>query len=46
MKSYLMALAVSLVIANNVGTAYGEIVNSMFGNLAVKLERVQHGMVR
>lgn len=45
MKSYLVTLVISLVIAHNVGTTYGAVVNSMFGDIVVKLERV-HGMVR
>ncbi|WP_157270909.1 hypothetical protein [Azohydromonas aeria] len=45
MKSYVIALAISLAVANNIGTALGAAVNSMYSDLVVKLERVQ-GMVR
>ncbi|NML17721.1 hypothetical protein [Azohydromonas caseinilytica] len=41
MKEYLMLLVISMFLAHNVGTAYGEYVNALYGELTAKLDRVQ-----
>ncbi len=41
LKEYLLLIAISVFLANTVGTAYGELANSLFSNVVLKLEQVQ-----
>jgi hypothetical protein len=42
MKEYLLMIAISAFVAHNVGTAYGELSNSLLGSLTAQLEQVAH----
>ena len=44
-KEYLLLIAISVFLANTVGTAYGELANSLVSNVVLKLEQV-HARVR
>ena len=41
MKEYLMLLVISLFLAHNVGTAYGDYVSTLYSDLTARLDRVQ-----
>ncbi|WP_298232240.1 hypothetical protein [uncultured Azohydromonas sp.] len=45
LKEYLLLIVISVFLANSVGTAYGELANSLLSEVVLKLERVQ-GLVR
>lgn len=40
-KEYLLLIAISVFVANTVGTAYGDLLNTLFSNIAFRLEQVQ-----
>ena len=40
-KEYLLLIVISVFVANTVGTAYGELANSLLSNVVLKLEQVQ-----
>lgn len=40
-KEYLLLIVISVFLANNVGTAYGEVVSSLFSSIVLKLGQVQ-----
>jgi hypothetical protein len=44
MKEYLLLLVISIFVAHNVGSTYGELANTLLSEVAVKLERVQVGL--
>ncbi|WP_156901517.1 hypothetical protein [Azohydromonas australica] len=40
-KEYLLLIVISVFVANTVGTAYGELINTLFSDIALRLEQVQ-----
>lgn len=44
MKDYLLLLVISLFVAHNVGSTYGELANTLMSSVVSRLERVQMGL--